>query len=226
VTDLAQHSTDYSVVEREPPTVMGENLRIASRLWSSATVFFFFAFLFAYFYLRSLNQDQLWRPKGVDPSVALGTLGAAAVAVAATLLYLGLRDHRADRLADWRVKGGVALALLVAAIVLQVVTWATMDFGPLDGGFASVYIGWTSMEVLFLVGIVYWAETTVATSLRHGKSVPYEFEAGEASGDPHRTAPDIADPLSLVRPQLEAVSFFTAVFAGIVVVSWIVLYLL
>jgi len=226
MTDLAQHSTDYSVVEREPPAVMGENLRIASRLWSSATVFFFFAFLFAYFYLRSLNQNQLWRPKGVDPSVSLGTLGAASVAVAAALLYLGLRDHRAERLPAWRVKGAVALALLVVAIVLQVVAWSTQDFGPLEGAFASVYIGWTCMEVLFLVGLVYWVETTFATSMRHRKSVPYAFEAGEASGDPHRTAPDIEDPLSLVRPQLEAVFFFAAVFAGIVVVSWIVLYLL
>ena len=50
------HSTDYSVVERERRPVMADNLRVAAQLWASATVFFFFAFLFAYFYLRSLNS--------------------------------------------------------------------------------------------------------------------------------------------------------------------------
>jgi heme/copper-type cytochrome/quinol oxidase subunit 3 len=226
MTELAQSSTDYSVVEREPPQVMAENLRVAARLWSSATFFFFFAFLFSYFYLRSLNQTHLWRPKHVDPSLTLGTLEAAAVVLAAALLLLGLRDHRAERRPAWRVKGAAALVFILAAVVLQVIEWSTQGFGPTDGGYASVYIGWTSMQTIFLVGLFYWVETTLATSVRHRKSVPHQFEAGEASGDPHRTAPDIENPLSLVRPQLEAVSFFAAAFAGIVAVAWIILYLL
>ncbi len=226
MSELAQHSTSYAVVEREPPEVMAQNLRVASRLWSSATVFFFFAFLFAYFYLRSLDEQHLWRPKHVDPSVVLGTLEAAAVVLAAGLLLLAYRDHLADRLTHWRIKGVAAIALIVAAIGLQIAEWSTQGFGPTNGGFASVYVGWTSFEILFLVGLFYWAETTLATSLRHRKEFPYQFAVGEAAGDPHRASPDIEDPLSVVRAQLEAVSFFAAVLAGIVVVSWIVLYLL
>jgi hypothetical protein len=106
------------------------------------------------------------------------------------------------------------------------VEWATQSFGPTQGGFASVYFGWTAMQFLFLIGLLYWVETTLATSIRHRKSLPHQFAAGEASGDSDRTAPDIEDPLSLVRPQLEALSFFAAVFAGIVAASWIILYLL
>ncbi len=226
MTEFAHHSTDYSVVEREPPRLMAENLRIAARLWSSATAFFFFAFLFAYFYLRSLNQNHLWRPAHVHPSLTLGTLFAAAVCLAAVLLRLGLRDHRAERRPAWRLKGAVALLLLAGAIGFQIAEWSTQGFGPTQGGYASVYLGWTSLEVLFIVGLFYWVETTLATSLRHRKSFPYEFAVGEAAGDPDRANPDIEDPLSLVRPQLEAVSFFAAVLAGIVAVSWVVLYLL
>jgi len=95
MTELADHSTDYSVVEREPPEVMARNLRIAAHLWSSATAFFFAAFLFAYFYLRSLDSSAVWRPKHVDPSLTLGTLTAAALVAAAALLRLRLADHRA-----------------------------------------------------------------------------------------------------------------------------------
>ena len=49
---------------------------------------------------------------------------------------------------------------------------------------------------------------------------------GHASGDPHRMAADIADPLSLVRPQLTAVSLYLDVLGIIAVITWIVLYLI
>ncbi|MGZ4289364.1 MAG: hypothetical protein ACXVQQ_03525 [Gaiellaceae bacterium] len=226
MSELAQHSTDYSVVEQEPPELLVRNLRIASRLWSSATLFFFFAFLFAYFYLRSLDEHRLWKPKGIGPSITLGTLSSAAVVAGAALLWLGLRDHRASRRDAWRIKGGAVLGVLLLAGALQVAEWATQGFGPTDGGYASVYIGWTSLEMLFLVGLVVWAEMTLATSLRYRKVMPAKFAPGEASGDAHRAASDIDDPLSVVRAELESLTFFGAVFAAIVAVSWFVLYVL
>jgi hypothetical protein len=48
---------------------------------------------------------------------------------------------------------------------------------------------------------------------------------GEASGDPHREAHDVADPLALVLPELEAVSFYWSFLAGLAVLAWIILYL-
>ena len=45
------------------------NLNSAAHLLASATAFFFLAFVFAYFYLRSLNNAGLWQPKHVDPSL-------------------------------------------------------------------------------------------------------------------------------------------------------------
>lgn len=226
MTELAQHTTDYAVVEHEPPEIMAENLRVAAQLWSSATAFFFFAFLFAYFYLRSLNNAGAWRPKHVDPSFWLGTLGMLAVVAAAVLVRLGLRDHRADRRPAWRVKGAIALGLLVLALALQVAEWATQGFGPTDGGYASVYLGWTAMLSLFVLGLAYWLETTLATSIRYGARPGKTVLPGHASGDPHRSAHDIDDPLILVRAELVAVSFFATFLAGVVVISWFLLYVL
>jgi heme/copper-type cytochrome/quinol oxidase subunit 3 len=225
MTEFADHSTDYSIVEREPPELLARNLRVASQLWSSATAFFFFAFLFAYFYLRSLNEAHLWRPKHVDPSTTLGTLVAACIVAVAALLTLALRHHRAGNRRAWRISGGVSVALLVVAIALQIAEWWTQGFGPTNGGYASVYVGWTGLEVVFFVGLLYWLETTLATSLRYRNASPGDFRPGEASGDPHRQ-PDIHDPLSLIRGELSALSLYATVLAGIVVVSWIILYLL
>ena len=156
VTELATHSTEYGIVEREPPEVMARNLRIAAHLWSSATAFFFAAFLFAYFYLRSLDSSSVWRPKHVDPSFTLGTLAMLALVAAAGLLWLGLVDHRGDRRPAWRVKGAVAIVLLVAAVAFQIVEWSTQGFGPTEGAYASVYLGWTGMFTFFLVGVAFW----------------------------------------------------------------------
>ena len=226
MSELADHSTEYGIVERESPDVMARNLRIAAHLWSSATAFFFVAFLFAYFYLRALDSSAVWRPKHVDPSFTLGTLTTVAIVAAAALLQFAVLDHRAGRRPAWRVKGAVALVLLLVAVALQIVEWSTQGFGPTDGPYASVYLGWTGLLALFVVGLAYWVETTLATSIRYRNLDPGGLPEGHASGDAHRTAPDIEDPLSLIRPELEAVSFFASFLAGIGVVTWFILYIL
>jgi heme/copper-type cytochrome/quinol oxidase subunit 3 len=226
MTELATHSTEYGIVEGESPEVMARNLRIASHLWSSATAFFFAAFLFAYFYLRSLDSSKVWRPKHVDPSFTLGTLAALTLVAAAALLWLGLRDHRGDRRPAWRLKGVGSVVLLVAVVVLQIIEWSTQGFGPTDGPYASVYLGWTGLLTIFVVGLAFWVETTVAISIRYRGHRRETLPEGHGSGDADRTKPDIEDPVSLVRPELEAVSFYAAFLAGIGVVSWFVLYVL
>lgn len=225
MSELASEATPYSVVEEEPPEVAGRNLRTGAHLWASATAFFFIGFLFSYFYLRSLDNNGMWRPKHVDPSITLGTLCMLAVVGVAGLLYLAHGDHKRDDRRAWRQKGGIAIALLVVAIALQIALWAVNGFGPTQGGYASVYMGWTAFQFVFLLGLLYWLETTLATSLRYRKISPAQFAPGEAAGDPHRKASDIRDPLSLVRAELGALSFYSQFLAGIVVITWIILYL-
>jgi heme/copper-type cytochrome/quinol oxidase subunit 3 len=227
VTELAQHTTEYGVVESEPPEQLARNLNSAGHLLASATAFFFLAFVFAYFYLRSLNNAGLWHPKHVDPSQTLGALVMVAGVLTAVLVRWGLVDHRAERRSAWRVKGAVALAFGIAAIVLQVVEWTTVGFGPADGGYASVFVGWTGFYVVFLVGALFWLETVLATSIRYRgwASGQRTVAPGEASGDPERLGEDIRDPVSLVRAGLEALSFYWGFLAGVGVLAWILLYL-
>jgi heme/copper-type cytochrome/quinol oxidase subunit 3 len=227
VTELAQHATDYGVVEAEPPEQLGRNLNSAGHLLASATAFFFLAFVFAYFYLRSLNNAGLWRPKHVDPSQTLGVLVMAATVAVAVLLRWGLVDHRADRRSAWRVKGALALTIGIVAVVLQVIEWTTVGFGPADGGYASVFFGWTAFSVLFLAGSLFWLETVLATSIRYRgwASGRRTVAPGEAAGDRGRTGEDIRDPVSLVRAELDALSFYWSFLAGVGVLTWILLYL-
>ena len=222
---LAHHGTGYGVVEEEPPELLGRNLVSASYLLAGSTAFFFVAFLFAYFYLRALDNAGMWKPSGVDASVGWGTAVVACYVVSAVLVRLGLSDHRALRRAQWRLKALAALLVGVVGLVLQVIAWTHEGFGPADGGFASVYFGWTSFLFLFALGTLVWLEMTVAMSLRYSRT-DGPPPAGHASGDPHRQAHDIRDPLSLVRAELAGLSFYWTFLAGIAVVTWVVLYLI
>jgi heme/copper-type cytochrome/quinol oxidase subunit 3 len=222
---LAYHGTGYEVVEEEPPELLGRNLVSASYLLAGSTAFFFVAFLFAYFFLRALDNAGMWKPSGVDASIGWGTAIVACYALSAVLVRLGLNDHRALRRRQWRIKGLAALLVGVVGLVLQAIGWTHQGFGPADGGFASVYFGWTAFLFLFVLGTMLWLQMTVAMSLRYARAEGGVPE-GHASGDPHRTAHDIRDPLSLVRAELVGLSFYWTFLAGIAVVTWVILYLL
>lgn len=215
--------TSYEIVEGEPPELLGRNLNSAAHLLASATAFFFLAFVFGYFYLRSLNNAHMWLPKGVTPSQGFGAIVMALTVISALVLRLGLLDRRQERRSQWRVKGIAALVVGIASIVVQVIEWTSLGFGPADGGYASIFFGWTAFQLLFTVGALFWVENILATSLRYrNMTAP---PPGHASGDPHRTAHDIADPLGLVLPGLEAASFYWSFVAALGVLAWVVLYL-
>jgi heme/copper-type cytochrome/quinol oxidase subunit 3 len=223
---LAVEGTGYEVVTEEPPELLGRNLVSAGYLLAGATAFFFVSFVFAYFYLRSLNNNGMWKPSGVNASVGWGTAIVACYVVSAVLVRLGLTDHRALRRDRWRVKGLAALLVGVVGLVLQGIAWSHQGFGPADGGFASVYFGWSGFMFLFVLVTLLWLEMTLATSFRYRKTETGAPAPGEASGDPHRMAHDIRDPLSLVRAELVGLSFYWTFLAGIAVVTWVILYLI
>jgi heme/copper-type cytochrome/quinol oxidase subunit 3 len=226
MSDFVSDAAGYEAVEQEPPELAGKNVVTGAHLCASATAFFFIGFLFAYFYLRSLNNNGMWHPKHVSPSLALGTASMACLVAAAVVLQMGLQSQRAGRRDDWRREGAVGLLLVLASLGLQIAEWATQGFGPTQGAYASVYVGWTGVLFVFVLGTAFWLETVLATAIRYRK-IPEGAEPpeGHASGDPHRMSHDVADPLSLVRPQLTAVSFYLQFVAAIAVATWVVLYL-
>lgn len=225
MSEFVHPAGEYEIVEGEPHELLGRNLSAASHLLASATAFFFLAFLFAYLYLRSLNNAHMWKPKHVTPSLTYGTLVMALTVAAALLVRLGLVDHRAGRRREWRLKGAVALAIGIVVIVLQVIEWTAVGFGPADGAYASVFFGWTAFDVLFLVGTLFWLENILATAIRYRQLPSGAPQPGHASGDPGRLGHDVADPLALVRPSLGSLSFYLLFLAGLGVVEWVVLYL-
>jgi heme/copper-type cytochrome/quinol oxidase subunit 3 len=184
----------------EQPDLLARNIRVGSRIWAASQAFFFIAFLFAFLYLRALNTNGLWRgwpPHHPTPSMAFGVailicvLASAAFARAAAMLGPKL----------WRLGAVGALLLSLSAVGLQSAQFSSLGFGPTDAAYASVFVGWTGLFTLFLLGSTYWLGTVIADVSRAGGEAP-----------------------ELRAAAVDAVSFVLLVLAGVEIAAFILLY--
>jgi len=196
----------------EPPDVGARALSVAARLLSGASTFFFLAFLFAYFYLRSINQDHMWRPAHVKPDQALGAAFIVCVLASAALTIIAGRQMKRES-PSWLTPAIGGLVLGIAAVVLQCVEYTAQHFGPTDGAFASVFCAWTAFYLIAVLATMYWLETQVATELRARRA-------------PAPRDGDIKDPDRLIAPGLDAAVFYWTFLAGLGLVAYVTLYLL
>jgi heme/copper-type cytochrome/quinol oxidase subunit 3 len=197
-------------IEPEPREWQPRALWVGGRMFCGAASFFFVSFLFAYFYLRSIDSNHSWKIGSVHPSMGLGVAVAGLFLLSAIVFRLG-----ALRPTDTLGAGIAALLLALLAVALQCVEYTTLKFGPASGGYASVFVGWTSLYAVCALGGIYWMETQVASVWR----VQREGHADRAlrEGVP-------ADEDDLLRAGIEACSFFWAYFVAMGVIAYIVLY--
>jgi heme/copper-type cytochrome/quinol oxidase subunit 3 len=200
-----------SHIEPEPPGWQPRATWVAVRLYCGSITFFFVSFLFAYFYLRSLDVNHQWRPGKVDPSIGLGTAVMVVLVLSAVLFWLAARRRSITVPAGF---GAVALALV--AIALQCIEYTKLGFGPASGAYASVFMGWTAFYCLFALGGVYWLETQTASVWRAARE---GINRARREGVP-------ADDQVLIQAGLDAAAFYWAYFVALGVVAYIVLYVI
>lgn len=127
------------------------------------------AFIFAFFYLRSLNSHGLWYPSGpvpTKPSVAVGTIILVLIVLSAVVQTLGLQRIKAGKRNDWIRAGAVAVALGVAAAAIQIWQLTDLGFQPGASGFASVFVGASPVLALLVLGTMIWLETIIMQARR------------------------------------------------------------
>ncbi len=188
---------------------LGRSLHVGARIAAAAIAFFFLSFAFAYFYLRALNSNHDWRPAHISPAQGYGIAVLVCVLGSTAAFWVGRRELRTGVERPWRLAAGVAVALGIAAVGVQAAQFADLGFGPTDGGYASVFVGWSGLFLVAWVGGVYWAETLLAQSLR--------TRAADAS--------EILAPNVLLRPGADACMVLLYLLAGIEVITYVILYL-
>ena len=196
------------VPEPEDPRLVAANLVVGARLFASAMAFVFMSFVFAFFYLKAVNSNGMWRPPHVTPPQGYGIAILVCILAAAAAFELARRGLASGTGSTPML--ALALGLSVAVVVLQLIEYlAGVHFGADGGGYASVFYGWTAMFLAFWLGAVYSVETLLATSMRSAREAQAAGEAAEA-----------------LRPSADATMVYLYSCAGIAVVTWVLLYLI
>ena len=174
------------------------------------------AFVFAFFYLRSVNNYGLWYPKGfTGPQGWEGAVIVIAIAVSAAAQSLGLRRLKAGHKSAWQAMGAAALGLGVVAVVFLILQLATLPFQPGDNAFASVFVGTQVVFSVLVLATVVWLEILVMA----GRQIP-EISFVEQP-------PTFAEATVVQRFQasLSAFTLFWNFLAIAAVVLWVLFYL-
>jgi heme/copper-type cytochrome/quinol oxidase subunit 3 len=134
-----------------------------SRLAMGGLSFLFGAFLFAYFYLQSVNSNHLWHPAGAPrPQLWAGTLIMALVVASAAGQTLVLQRIKAGDKATWQRGAAVALLFGLAAVGLQIWELTDLPFQPGSSGFASVFTGFYPVYLTIALAAMVWLEILLA----------------------------------------------------------------
>src|SRR5215469_7739141 len=135
------------------------------RLAIGGLTFLFGCFVFAYFYLRSLNSSGRWQGSGyVHPSVWIGTTIMLLAVISAGVHYFGLERIKAGRKATWQVDALVAMALGLAAVGMQIYQLADLPFPPGSSGYSSVFTGFYPVFLTIQLAVLLWLEILLARS--------------------------------------------------------------
>ncbi len=186
------------------------------RLMIGIVTFAYASLAFAYFYLRSSNNEDLWRPHGVTAPTALGAAIFAVVAASALIQVYGVRRLRAGFTIDWMVAGWTAILGGLVAMGLQIFELTRLPFFPGSSGYASCFIGWAAMNIASLAACIYWLETVLARALR----VRATLQAGRSA------AGETAISTRLLRANLEGCSYFWMYYALVSLLFWLFFYVL
>jgi hypothetical protein len=136
-----------------------------SRLAMGGLTFLFGSFVFAYFYLRSINSNGRWHGSGfIQPSIAMGTIIIALIVISAALNTVTLQRIKAGNKSAWQTGGWVALALGLAAVALMIIQLLFLPFWPGSSGYSSVFVGTYPVYLTVVLAMMIWLETLLMRS--------------------------------------------------------------
>jgi heme/copper-type cytochrome/quinol oxidase subunit 3 len=185
------------------------------RLALGGMSFLFGSFVFAFFYLKSLNSHHLWYPTASHPKAWYGVLIMLLVVVSALVQTAVLQVIKRGNKAAWQGGAVVALVLGLAAVVLSILQLLYLPFWPGASGFASVFVGFWPVYLAIAFCMMVWLEILIMRA----RSIPQISFVEQP--------PTYAEAFAVQRFQA-ALSAFTVAWnylAVIAIVAWILFYL-
>ncbi|MGB2952563.1 MAG: cytochrome c oxidase subunit 3 [Gaiellaceae bacterium] len=198
MTNGAEIRPAYAVEDFE---IGARNVALVSQLGAAAQTFFFVAFLFAFFYLRALNTNGRWNAHHIHPSRAYGIAILICVLASVGAAWLGAWSTRTANVPRWRAGMSAAILLALAAVGLQSAEYANLGFGPGDGSFPSVFVGWTGLYIVNVLAVIYWLTTLLSESFNR-----------------------LGRPIELIRPTAEGLALYWGVLGLVELGAFLLLY--
>jgi heme/copper-type cytochrome/quinol oxidase subunit 3 len=186
------------------------------RLAIGGLTFLFGSFVFAFFYLRSLNSHGEWYPSGFPgPQPWAGIVVLALIVVSAAVQTLVLQRIKAGHKGIWQTGAVVALVLGLAAIAVQFWQLSDLPFFPGASGFASCFVGFYPVFMVTVFAAMVWLEIL----LMRARSIP-ELAFVEQP-------PTYAEAFAVQRFQasLSAFTVYWNYLAVIAIIAWVLFYL-
>ncbi len=137
----------------------------SSRLAMGGLSFLYGSFVFAYFYLRSLNSSGRWHGLAWHrPNVAMGTIIIALIVVSAIVQTVVLQRIKAGNKKSWQSGALVALVLGLASVALMILQLLFLPFWPGSSGYASVFVGTYPVYLVSVLAMMIWLEILLMAS--------------------------------------------------------------
>ncbi len=146
----------------EDPELIGRRWRTGTLLLILADGAFVAALMFSYLYLRGLNTENAWlAPKQDIAAIWFGWLIAGVLVLSALVFHWGYRGILADNKTRLVSGSALALAIMIAALVLQFIQLTTFSFGVADSAYSSsmyVIAGANVFHILLtaFLGLAMW----------------------------------------------------------------------
>jgi len=187
-----------------------------ARLAIGGLTFLFGSFVFAFFYLRSLNSHHLWYPAHFPgPKMWTGVVIMGLIVVSAVAQTLVLQRIKAGAKSSWISGATVALVLGLVSVALQIWQLTNVAYWPGSSGFASVFVGFYPVFLTIVFCVMVWLETLIMRA-RHIPEISFV-----------ELPPTYAEAFAVQRFQA-SLSAFTVTWnylAVIAALAWVLFYL-
>jgi heme/copper-type cytochrome/quinol oxidase subunit 3 len=185
------------------------------RLALGGMTFLFGAFVFAFFYLKSLNSYHLWYTAQTHPKFWVGLVILLLVVISAVVQSFGLQRIKAGNKSAWQGAALVAMVLGLAAVGFTIWQLTDLGFWPASSGFASVFVGFSPVYLTIVFCAMVWLETLIMRC----RSIPQISFVEQP--------PTYAEAFEVQRFQASLSAFTVAwnYLAVVAIVAWILFYL-
>jgi hypothetical protein len=219
---VTERSGDFLHLNETPEEIAFELRAQEGALWTGGRLvigiwtFVFASLAFAYFYLRSANNQDLWRPHGITAPTAAGAAIFAITVACAVLNLYGVRRFRSGVALDWEVAGWTSVLGTLLAVGLQIWQLTDLPFFPGSSGYASCLIGWGALNIALLLSGLYWIETLLARQARLRRALL------EDGGTAQSTLP----AARMFRASMEGCAYYWGFIGVVAALFWVLFYVL